>query len=108
MTLRLVLAVLLVLVTGYGLSEAMPLIRGPQIVLETPSAHELTEDGFVRISGQATRTDTLILNGAPLLIDENDRFSRTLLLPPGGAILSLAASDRFGRTKMITRSVLIP
>lgn len=108
MTLRILLVAVLVLVVGYGTSEAIPLIQGPDITLESPVAHARTADGFVTISGIAHRTDTLTLNGSPLLIDENDRFSRTLLLPPGGAILSLAASDRFGRAKSITRSVLIP
>lgn len=108
MTLRLFLAAVLVLVAGYGVSEAMPLIKGPALTLESPAAYTQTEDGFVTISGIARRTDTLLLNGSPLLIDEHQRFSRTLLLPAGGAILTLAASDRFGRTETITRSVLIP
>jgi hypothetical protein len=65
-------------------------------------------DGSVMISGLALRTETLWLDGAPLLIDEKGAFATSLLLPSGGAILSLTATDRFGHEVTERRAVYVP
>lgn len=98
-------AILLVLLAGYGLFEAYPLLVGPAIRLETTQGGL---PGLITLSGQALRTDTLTLNGGILLIDEDGNFAKTLTLPSGGAILSLTATDRFGRSTYESTTVYIP
>lgn len=108
MALRGVLAVVLVALVGYALLEAVPLLSGPSLTIETPAPYVTGAEGFVTISGTAKYTETLSLNQGPLLIDEKDRFATTLLLPRGSAILTLTATDRFGRSVTERRTVFIP
>lgn len=98
-------AIILTLVAGYGLTKAWPLLAGPSIRLNPEG---IDETGTLTLSGIALRTETLLLNGAILLIDEQGNFSKALTLPSGGAILSLTATDRFGRQDHETRTVIVP
>ena len=98
----------LLLLVSYGVFKAVPIISGPSIALASPTASESFESGIVTISGVATHTVNLYLNGAILPIDNEGKFSTSLTLPRGGAILSLTATDRFGKTQSLRRSVFVP
>ena len=108
MALRGVLAVVLLALVAYGALEAFPLLSGPKLTIESPTSYATGTDGFISIQGLAKHTETLTLNGGPLLFDEHDRFSQDLLLPRGSAILTLTATDRFGRSVTERRTVFIP
>lgn len=108
MSIRLVLAIVLAIIIAYGATRALPLLAGPSLQIATPADFTAYPDGSVPVEGHAKYTETLTLNGGPLLIDETGRFSTTLLIPRGGAILTLTATDRFGRTVTERRTVLIP
>ncbi|MBP9816909.1 MAG: hypothetical protein KBD05_02675 [Candidatus Pacebacteria bacterium] len=108
MTLRLAIGLVLLLLVLYGAKEAYPLIAGPSIRIDSPIDYATFPDGEVLVSGVASRTETLYLNGGPLLIDQKGNFSTSLTLPQGGAILSVTATDRFGRTRTVRRNVYIP
>lgn len=105
MAARTIAAILLVLVLGYGFLKALPLLRGPYIVVS-----ELSTDsnGLTILSGKAVHTETLVMDGGTLLIDENGQFRTALTLPRGGAILTLTATDRFGRSRTLERPVITP
>jgi hypothetical protein len=105
---RILVGVVLVILLGYGVVEALPILSGPSLSLDTPSNYTTSETGFITVSGVARNTEALFLNGGPLLIDPKGRFSKELLLPSGGAILTLTARDRFGRTEQKQRTVYIP
>jgi hypothetical protein len=104
---RSIAAVFLLALLAYGAVAAWPLIAGPQITLTSPTQEETMANGQTRIEGRALHTETLWLNGAPLLMDESGNFSASLTLPSGGAILSLTATDRFGREITERRSVFV-
>ncbi|MBP6860268.1 MAG: hypothetical protein KBC38_01755 [Candidatus Pacebacteria bacterium] len=107
MLVRGAISLVLVLLAGYGFFEAAPLLRGPQLTLDAGS-YANTVDGFITVAGTASHTQSLSLNGAPLLIDEEGRFQKTLLLPSGNAILTLTAGDRFGRMVAKRLEVSVP
>lgn len=105
---RIALIALLSLLVGYGLIEGWPLLRGPVLHVETPTAYTTVTDGILTVSGRTRHTARLTLNGAPLLHDESGRFSSTLAFPSGGAILTFVAADRFGREVTETRTIFVP
>ena len=107
MTKYLIGAVLLVLV-GYGLIKAWPLIAGPSLYIESPTDNAPCPSGIVAVRGTAERAAVLTLNGAPLLRDQNGAFSSTLTFPRGGSILTFVVTDRFGRTVTATRAIFVP
>lgn len=107
MPIRTLAAVFLVIIVGYGLVVASPILTGPTLSIASPERFERLPDGSMLVAGTAHHATTLWLNGAPLLMDEDGNFSATLTLPAGGAILSLTASDRFGREITERRSVFV-
>jgi hypothetical protein len=107
MTRYLIGAVLLVLI-GYGLIEAWPLIAGPSLSIASPIENASYPGGIVSVRGEAPRAATILLNGAALLHDQEGGFSSTLSFPRGGSILTFTATDRFGRTVTATRAIYVP
>lgn len=107
MTKYLIGAVLLIL-AGYGIVEAWPLLTGPSIFIASPTDNASYPDGIVVASGKAKRASAITLNGEPLLHDQNGNFSSTLTFPRGGSILTFTATDRFGRTVSETRAIFVP
>lgn len=101
------LAVLIIL-TGYGLREAWPLMNGPTLSIESPADNESAEIGIINIEGRAARAAALTLNGAPVLRKEDGSFSTILTFPRGGSILTFRATDRFGKTVASTRTIFVP
>lgn len=99
---------MLILLAGYGVIKALPLLEGPRLTLSSPLDGARIDSGVVEITGVARHTEKLTLDGAPLLIDEHGNVSTTLTLPRGGAILSLTVSDRFGRSHTVERTVYVP
>lgn len=107
MTKQLLLA-LLALLFLYGAVEAWPLVRGPRLVVTTPTDHTSVEGGIVNMTGHATYVSVLTLNGSPLLYDQNGDFSSTMAFPQGSSILTFKAADRFGRATTVTRTIFVP
>jgi Glucodextranase, domain B len=107
MTRYLIGAILLILL-GYGLIEAWPLIAGPTLSISSPINNASVPGGIVTVSGQAKRAALLTLDGMPLLHDQNGDFSSTLTFPTGGSILTFSVTDRFGRNVTETRSIFVP
>lgn len=107
MTKYLTFAILLML-AGYGLMEAWPLIAGPSLSISSPTNNAPFPGGIVSVRGKTGRTAQLTLDGAPILHEEDGDFSSTLTFPRGGSILTFVATDRFGRTVTVTRNIFVP
>ena len=107
MTNYLIGAVLLILL-GYGGVEAWPLIIGPTLSISSPENFASIPGGIVSVVGTAARGAVLTLDGAPILHEEDGRFSSTLTFPRGGSILTFGATDRFGRSVATTRNIFVP
>lgn len=105
---RYLIALVLLIVVGYGFVEAWPLLTGPSLSIISPANNASYPDGIVSIQGNAARASILTLNGAPVLHAQDGNFSSTLTFPRGGSILTFVATDRFGRTVTATRSIFVP
>ncbi len=108
MPLRTTAVVVLLILIGYGGFKAWPLLSGPSLSISSPAPYASLPDGYLTIAGTAKHTESLIINDGQVFIDQEGRFSKTLLMPAGGAILTLTATDRFGRSTTERRSVFIP
>lgn len=108
MFVRTAIALSLLVLLGYGATRAWPLVAGPTLAIASPQMYQSVPGARVSIEGRAAHTETLWLNGTPLLIDEAGNFSTLLVLPSGGAILSLTATDRFGHEITERRTVFVP
>ena len=105
---RAALGIVLAIVLGYSLIEGWPLLRGPKLVIVSPTNDAAIATGVLTISGKAANTTALTIDGAPVIPDTNGSFSETLALPQGSSILTFTATDRFGRTVTETRQIFVP
>jgi hypothetical protein len=105
---RYLIGIVLLILVGYGGIEAWPLISGPGLSIASPENYASFPGGIVEVRGSAPRAVVLMLDGAPLVHDQEGNFSSTLTFPKGGSILTFVATDRFGRTVTATRSVYVP
>ncbi|HVW71831.1 MAG TPA: hypothetical protein VHB93_01615 [Candidatus Paceibacterota bacterium] len=107
MLIRSAIAVVLLILVGYGAVEALPLIEGPAlsatVVLDASST-----PGIVTLSGTAARVTELALDGSAILTDDHGNFSRLIVLPRGASIMTLTATDRFGRSITKNETVYVP
>jgi hypothetical protein len=105
---RVIIALMALVVVGYGLFEARRLIEGPVIVIDSPRNWTATSTTGVIISGEAQNISFLTINDKASYTDEQGHFSELFSLPIGVTVLTVAAADRFGRraTKSVSIQVL--
>ena len=94
---KILFAIAVLLLIGYGLFEARRLLQGPQITITSPQDGASIATPGVMVEGTATNIAFLTINDKPSFTDEAGRF-RQLLTPPWGyTVVAVAATDRFGR-----------
>ena len=81
----------------YGYSKSSDFLRGPAIVVKTPTDNETIDGSFTTVTGQAKRITKLYLNDYQIFTDKDGYFNESLLLLPGYNILKLRAEDDFER-----------
>ncbi len=103
-----ILSIVLVLLLGYGMIEAWPLLSGPSLTVQTPTENLSVENGTLALTGSAKRAVTLTVNGSPLIATEDGSFNTVRTYPHGLSLLTFVATDRFGRSRTITRQIFVP
>lgn len=88
---------ILVFITGYAYSKTIDVIRGPEIVVESPTIGATLEKNLIEVKGRAFHIAKLYLNGNQIFTDDEGNFSELLLLPKGYSTLHLEATDIFNR-----------
>lgn len=89
--------VLILVIVGYILFNSRILIEGPTITIKTPQNGSSTEEKITKLEGETKNTTFISINDRPITIDENGKFSETLLLLPGYNIIVFRIKDKFNR-----------
>jgi hypothetical protein len=92
-----IIIVVVVFILSYSYFRLDDLLRGPRLVITSPTDGADLEDPLVTVTGKAERISKITFNGHPIFTDEEGNFSQSLLLSPGYNILVVAAEDRFDR-----------
>ena len=92
------------LVLGYTVYRAIPLILGPEIVLSQPSNNSVEGTSIV-VSGTVYRANTLSINGISVPITPEGKFNTRLAIYPGSNIMVIQVTDRFGRVETISKNL---
>lgn len=98
-TYKLFFGILSVLIVTYGFIKVLPLIRGPEIIIEGLRNGE-NHGPVAFISGKTSGAKELRVNNNEIPLDEQGNFSDTLLLSAGYNIIYLSAKDNLGREKI--------
>lgn len=104
---RLSLAAFCLAVVGFVGLKLYPLIHGPEVDLETLSDGASLKDPMIRISGTASYTKDLIVNGNSLALSPDGSFDEKLLLNPGYNLITVQARDRFGALQNHSYAVIL-
>jgi|SRR6185437_16764666 len=94
---RVIIALAILVILGYGAFEARKLIEGPVITIDFPRDGSATSTTGVVIAGSVQNVAFLTIDGKAAYTDEAGHFSQLLSPPPGVTILTVTARDRFGR-----------
>ncbi|MBC8465252.1 MAG: hypothetical protein H8D63_02685 [Parcubacteria group bacterium] len=107
-TLSILGIILFVLTLGfYILYQSRDVIVGPTIELIFPENGAVLSEPYIVVYGRTENISFISLNDLPISVDEEGRFSETLLLAPGHNILELSARDRFGKETEVIREVFV-
>lgn len=80
-------------------SRIVPVIRGPQITINTLPQGSEVSDPVISLSGIASDTKKLTLNGTEILLSPAGEFTQKILLHPGYNTMTFDSSDSLGHTK---------
>ena len=86
-----------ILIAVYALFRSLNYIHGPNITVYQPIDGSAIASTTVTIIGQASRVNSLSLNGKTVFIDEAGNFKETIIVFPGVNVITLDAHDQFGR-----------
>ena len=93
-----------ILIVGYALLTALPILRGP--LLEVSA--NVAPDGVTTLSGRTERVSYLIVNNEQIPVAEGGAFSVLRAYPEGYTEVTVIARDRFGRELITTLGVVSP
>ena len=92
--------IVLMIVVWYSYIAFRGLVEGPSIVISAPTETSFSSSS-VMVIGQATRVNSLTLNGQSIVVDENGNFKEPVLLFPGYNVETIQGQDRFGKVVTI-------
>lgn len=101
-----VIATFFILLAGYIYFEAQMMLRGPKLVIESPTETTCVSDQTFTVRGVSQDVASLSVNGTPVAITTEGLFGTRLLLAPGYNTIVLTALDTLGRETSKVLSVV--
>jgi len=93
----LIILLFVTLITGYAAFRSLDYLRGPEIMITSPTIMMTKPDSTIIVSGQALRISEIKLNGKNISTDENGYWSESLYIFRGPNKITIEARDRFQR-----------
>lgn len=90
----------LFLIVAYTLVVSLPYLRGPSLIVVTPTPGESVLTQEVKIYGKTERVSYLAINDLEVPLREDGTFALERVYPPGYTVLTVRARDRFGREEV--------
>lgn len=88
-------------------SKLYPIIHGPKISIDTLQNGSTLTDPMIRISGTASFTRELIVNGESFALSPTGAFDEKLVLSPGYNLITVLGVDRYGKANQKTYSIML-
>lgn len=104
---RTILGIVGVFVFVFIGSKLYPIVHGPKISISTLTNGAILKDSVVHISGTASFTRELIVNGKSFALSPSGSFDEKLLLNPGYNIITVQGVDRYGKANIQTYAVVL-
>ena len=91
------ISTLILLIIGYALFNSRLFIKGPQLIIESPSDGTSITERKINIKGVTLNTNFISINNRTISIDEQGNFDVPLLLQDGYNQVLIRAHDKFNR-----------
>lgn len=91
---------------AYGAFRSYPLVAGPSVTIYGLQDGDYVASTTFEVSGQVRRAMSITLQGRPITIDTEGRFSETLVAQSPYTILILEAKDAYGESVVKTIKVI--
>lgn len=104
---RTIFGIVGVLVLVFIGSKLYPIVHGPRIAIDTLANGATLTDPMIRISGTASFTRELIVNGESFALSPSGSFDEKLLLNPGYNLITVQGIDRYGKSNNQTYAVIL-
>jgi uncharacterized protein YfaP (DUF2135 family) len=99
-------AALIIAIIGYAAYQAKGVTLGPSIHVDQDLNGTSTNEPVITLSGTIRRANAISLNGRPIYVDLEGRFSERFALMPGTNILVITARGADGREVQRTLTVV--
>lgn len=105
---KIIIALVVLVIFGYGVFEARRIIAGPELIIDSPQDGSATSTVLVTVMGRVENISFLTINDKPAFANEQGQFVYRYSPPMGYTALTARAVDRFGRKveRRVTFNVL--
>jgi len=103
---KIFVAIICLVILGYGLFRFYPLVVGPQLALENFEGVITTTEQFIDLEIETKRATVLQVQGNNIDISNSGRTPKRIYLSEGINTISLYAEDTYGSSKDLSIFVL--
>lgn len=101
-----VVVCVIIVIAIYSYSRVRNLVGGPVIEMISPTEGVLVKDSLLEVVGITKNISKITLNGRPITIDQQGKFSEQIVIPVGYNIISVEGTDRFGKKNIKTIKIM--
>ncbi len=99
---KFIVAILIVFFIGLGFfylyRELNMFISNPRLVIMEPLNNFVTEEKTIKVEGETEKDSKLYINNQQIIVDENGKFSESLILQPGLNTINVRSVNRFDKS----------
>lgn len=101
------IALLLSIFFGYIGYSVQKMNEPPMLVVDNPDNNSIIEKAAITVAGHTTSGVEVLINGVPVLLNDESGFERSMHLNPGVNVIHIMARNKHGRETSIHRQVLV-
>lgn len=97
----------LLIVLGYLGFQYYKFISPPMLKVLSPQEGQEISEGFIKVFGTTDSDSKLVINGQPVIVDDNGKFSIDLEVVLETKEVTIESISRSGKTTTISRKIVI-
>ena len=89
--------ILIIIIVGYALFNSRIFIKGPQLIIESPTDGQSLSERKITLTGKTINTSFISVNDRAILIDEQGNFDVPIIMQSDYNQIVIKAHDKFNR-----------
>lgn len=104
---RAILTVILLSLATYALWQFGILFSAPRLETTNLAEYSVVNESKLEVTGESDKNSAVFINGEPISVDDEGKFSHVIYLQPGYNSFELSTSNNFGRETTLRRVVFL-